>query len=324
MSIVEKSLSKFRDKHPEPATVAKSAETAVDGTGQPAPHQVQFAERRRLPRRDPGQTRFFDTLGPRIISFEPTRLRELGLYAPVEFEAGIEDQFRRIKRPLLDAAIGRDAAATPRGRLILVTSSLANEGKTFCSVNLALTIARERDLSVVLIDGDVHKAHISECFGLENERGLVDVVTNPALTPKDVCLRTSVPQLYLLPAGQMTSDLPEQWASERMESIVEELALLDRQSIVIMDTSPILLTNETQVLSRLAGQVIFVVRADETPRSVIMEALALVDSAPRVSCLLNQSAEAAGDYYRYGRYPYGGTRPVVSQTSADNRAVNRK
>jgi protein-tyrosine kinase len=239
---------------------------------------------------------------------DPAHLRNLGMYPTAEFESAVQDQFRRVKWPLLESAVGRKASETPDGRLILVTSSLANEGKTFCAVNLALSVARERDLSVVLVDGDVRKAHISRSLGIDSEPGLVDLVEDSSLALRDVCLRTSVPQLFILPSGRFNEDVPEHWASARMLAIMHELSLLDRKSIVVMDSSPILLTNDTQVLTRLVGQVVFIVRANETPRAVISDGLALVDPSPLVSCVLNQSSEAPTEYYGYGGYPHRGAQ----------------
>jgi Mrp family chromosome partitioning ATPase len=346
LSIVEKSLQKYREAradHPPgvghavdpPASAAASLDAAA-GSARHAGHNANGAspaagarlsagglvERRRVPRSDPAQPRFFETLRSRTIAMDPAHLRSLELYPSVQSEAAIQDQFRRVKWPLLEMAIGRKAAETPNGRLILVTSCLADEGKTFCAVNLALSIARERDLSVVLVDGDVRKAHISRSLGIDAEPGLVELVEDSSLTLRDVCLRTSVPQLFLLPAGQFNEDVPEHWASARMQAIMHELSLLDRQSIVIMDSSPILLTNDTQVLTRLVGQVAFIVRANYTPRAVISEGLALVDRAPVVSCVLNQSAEAPADYYAYGGYPYAqGSRSAAPAAKADTSKV---
>jgi len=335
LSIVEKSLQKYREGRADsPPGVGHAADTPAGAAGAGghaaghapgARHPASVpGERRRSPRTDPAQPRFFATLRPLTVSMDPEHLRSLGLYPAAESEAAIQDQFRRVKWPLLEMAIGRKAAETPNGRLILVTSCLANEGKTFCAVNLALSIARERDLSVVLVDGDVRKAHISRSLGVDAEPGLVELVEDSRKTLRDVCLRTNVPQLFLLPAGRFNGDVPEHWASARMLAIMHELSLLDRQSIVVMDSSPILLTSDAQVLTRLVGQVAFIVRANSTPRSVISEGLALVDRAPAISCVLNQSLEAPADYYAYGAHPYARDSRTVAPSVPAGKADTKK
>ena len=106
--------------------------------------------------------------------------------------------FRRLKLPLV--ANARHAAdRADRRSLIMVTSAVAGEGKTFCATNLALSIAAEVDSSVLLVDADAEHAGLMRQFGIEPRPGLYDLLTQPELRLRDVVLKTNVPRLELLP-----------------------------------------------------------------------------------------------------------------------------
>lgn len=293
MSIVERSLSKLR--------TAQSVPEAI-------PHvPVPPAEVGPAIRSDSEWSRFTDGLQGAEVPFADELLRAAGLLPAREQMEAVADQFRRVKWPLLEAATGKGATAGTESRLIMVTSSVPGEGKTFCSVNLAMSLAREKDLFVILVDGDIRKADITHVVGAQSLKGFSDLVANDQLSLKDVVHRTGREQLYFLPAGALLGNLPELCASARMSRVLQELSTVGPRTVVVLDSAPLLLTNETQVISKFVGQVVFVVKADSTERSVAASALELVDQAPIVSCVLNQSRDATRDYYRYGRYGYGRT-----------------
>jgi Mrp family chromosome partitioning ATPase len=111
----------------------------------------------------------------------------------------IQEDYRRVKRPLVSNACGRGSATVENGNLILVTSSIPGEGKTFTSVNLALSISQEMDTTVLLVDCDVAKQGVSRMLGLENVAGLVDVLEND-FTKMNLSRGDKV-DLYLPPDG---------------------------------------------------------------------------------------------------------------------------
>ena len=212
------------------------------------------------------------------------------------------DEYRRIKRPLLSNAFGKTSSLVERGNLILVTSSIPGEGKTHTAVNLALSIAQERDHTVLLVDCDVTRQGLSHMLGLTNYPGLVDVLENEAFTIGDAILRTDINQLSVLSAGKHHEYVTELLASKRMSSLVDEIASRYNDRVIVFDGPPILPTPQTQVLAGLVGQVAFVIEAGKTPQDVVEEALGLIPEEKAVGLVMNKSegiSERSGYYYGY-------------------------
>jgi protein-tyrosine kinase len=229
-------------------------------------------------------------------------LRAAGLLPPEHQARQIADEYRQIKRPLIANAFGRGQQALPRGRIIAMMSALPGEGKTFNSINLAFSMALEKDMSVLLVDADVAKPHISRMFGVRDEPGLIDLLTDPHRTLEEVILATNIPGLSILPAGRTSETATELLASTRMTEIVQGLERQDPNRIVLFDSPPLLLTTESRALAASAGQVVLVVRADETPRNAVLEAVELIGEGKWVGLILNQSSTpSAGGYYGYGQ-----------------------
>ena len=222
----------------------------------------------------------------------------------------MQDDYRRIKRPLVSNACGRNKAMVDRGNLILVTSSIPGEGKTYNSVNLALSIAQEVDTTVLLVDCDVAKQGLSRMLGLEKICGLVDILENDHLTVGDVMLQTDIPNLRLLSAGKQSEYVVELLASQRMSSLVNEMAERYNDRIIIFDGPPLLPTPQTQILAGLVGQVVFVIEAGKTSQSLVEEALELIPEEQATGLLLNKNEglSSRGGYY-YGYYSSGEVMP---------------
>lgn len=215
------------------------------------------------------------------------------------------EEFRLVKRSLLLNAFAKGEGAIRNGNLILVTSTQPGEGKTFCAVNLAMSIASERDVTVLLVDADTHKPEVLKTLGVEGGRGLVDVVADQNLDLSDCLLRTNIDNLVLLPAGRQHNLTTELLASERMGVIVEEIAKRYPDRIVIFDSPPALATSVASVLALHVGQILFVVEAERTREPQLKEALSLVSSCQHINLLLNKSRFSAGEkkfgtYYGYG------------------------
>lgn len=245
------------------------------------------------------------TTNPHTLVVDREALRSEGLLAPEQDSVMLAKQYQAIKRPLIRHAFGKRATKVEDGNLIMVTSALAGEGKTFTSINLALSMAQERDHSVVLVDADVAKPHVSNIFGVGDEDGLLDLLENSSLTPQSLVMATDVERLYVLPAGAPRTNATELLASDRMESVARSLANIGEQPIVIFDSPPLLQTSEASVVATLAGQVLVVVRAGETSQQAVMNALAMLGEDSAVNLVLNQATEAPGDFnYGYG-YGFG-------------------
>ena len=212
------------------------------------------------------------------------------------------DHFRRIKRPLVDKALsGTTAAGDPR--VIMVTSALPGDGKTFTSINLALSMALERDISVLLVDCDVAKRHVSDIVGLKEEAGLLDALVDESMDIESLVVQTNLRGLSVLPSGRRVEATAELLSSNRMRQIVASLFARNPRRILLLDSPPLLITNEGRTLVKNAGQVVLVVRAGYTARHAVQDAVGLFDKQQAGGIILNHVAVSGGDgYYGYGSY----------------------
>ena len=247
--------------------------------------------------------------GPgRQVTLDLSSLREAGLVDPNSSKSNrTTEEFRRIKRPLLQHVRGEGATVVDNANLIMVTSALPGEGKTFTSINLAMSIAMEMDKTVLLIDADVAKPDVTGRLGVEAEKGLIDVLQDESLTLPEVLLRTDIPTLTLLPSGGRHVHSTELLASERMRQLMLELANRYSDRIIIIDSPPLLLTNEARVLAGLVGQVVLVTEESRTPQHAVKEATDMLEDNEIVGIVMNKGAprkEGEG-YGGYGYYPYG-------------------
>lgn len=228
-----------------------------------------------------------------------------GMLTPDTRRSRIKEEYRHIKRPLLMNIDGKGASTVKHANLIMVTSARPGEGKTFTACNLALSIAAERDRTVLLVDADVVKPSVARVLGFETDLGLVDFLIDDQLDLADVLLDTNVPSLTILPAGSKHHLSTELLASENMLKLATEMSSRYPDRIIIFDSPPLLATTEASVLASLMGQIIMVVSAGRTQQSHVKEALALLNPNQIVGFVLNKSRGTLGsDYYGYG-YGYG-------------------
>jgi receptor protein-tyrosine kinase len=186
--------------------------------------------------------------------------------------------------------------------MIMVASSRSGEGKTFCAVSLALSMASERDLTVLLIDADVAKPDVPRVLGFEADKGLVDVAADPSLDISDVMLKTNVENLTIVPAGRPHPHANELLASDRMGRIFDEISERYPNRIVVIDSPPALMSSIGGVLALHVGQVLFVIEADRTTQTAVDQSLALVKACKNISLLLNKSRAVGTE--RFGAYNY--------------------
>lgn len=233
------------------------------------------------------------------------QLAEAGYLVPGAPRSRLMDEFRAVKRPLMANAVGakgREAAA--RGNLIMVTSSLPGEGKSFVSLNLAVSLAMELDYQVLLVDADSTRKVASQRVGVApGTRGLIDLLLQPSLEFADVELATNVPKLSFLPAGSSHDLATELFGSRDMQALLERLAAHREQRIVIFDAPPMLHAAEARALAPQMGQVVMVVKSGETPRGSVQHALTLLQECPLVMTLLNQT-RTPSESSPYGYYAY--------------------
>ncbi|MFL6661040.1 MAG: XrtA-associated tyrosine autokinase [Rhizobacter sp.] len=236
----------------------------------------------------------------RHVDIDLARLAAMGYLTPEKPRAQIADEFRVIKRPLLMNVLGKSAAPVDRANLIMVTSSVPGEGKTFVTVNLAISIAAELDKTVLLIDADVSRPSVLSRLGLSAPRGLLDILSDPSVELSDVLLRTNIDGLTILPAGAPRGQATELLASEGMSRLVDEMAARYADRILLFDAPPLLPSTESRVLATHMGQVVVVVEAERTAQKSVMHAMATLESCPVVMPLLNKSSRSdVGFYYGY-------------------------
>jgi protein-tyrosine kinase len=227
------------------------------------------------------------------------RLHQMGMVTHDSGRTAAAEDFRIIKRPLLRNALGAVSGGVKNGNLIVVTSALPGEGKTFCAVNLAMSIAMEKDHTVLLVDADVARPSVLRVLGVPAAPGLMDILLDDTLKLADVILRTNIPALSLLPAGRNNKHATELLASQSMSALLGEIASRYPDRIVIFDSPPLLLTSEASVLAGQMGQVVMVIESETTTQRDVREALRRLDNCARVDLICNKARAFGGDYHGY-------------------------
>ena len=289
MSVIENTLKRLQG---ERAASKPAAESEAKGYGTVS--AAGAARRRESPAE--GAT------PEQAVAIDQNALRAAGMLPPVHQEHEIAQQYRRIKRPLINNALGRGVAQLASGNIIMITSAVPGEGKTFMSLNLALSMRLEEDITVLLVDGDVVNPRFTQILGLESRPGLLDLVRDPALSAEMAILPTDLPGLSVLPAGRQEANATELVASARMHQVVSKLGSDNPARLVLFDSAPLLVTTESQALAHFAGQVVVVVHADQTPQHVVFDALETLAEDKPVFLVLNQITRHShsGYYYEYG------------------------
>ena len=289
MSLVEQAIARMRNQ--ANAAAAKAAEAASTSNAPAAPAAPIIG-------------RVAATSKPAArITVDKTALRANGYLAEEGKEKQFADHFRRIKRPLIEKAMSNDAVGEPR--VIMITSALPGEGKTFTSINLALSMALERDVSVLLVDCDVAKRHVGEILGLKDHVGLLDALVDESLDVESLVVETNLPGFSILPAGGRVETTAELLSSKRMRQLMAGLCLHNPRRVVLLDSPPLLITNEGRALLKVAGQVVLVMRAGHTPRHAVQDAVALLGAQQAGGIVLNHAGGRGTDGYYYGYGSYG-------------------
>ena len=264
---------------PQPVAFAKPEPAAAPAAPQPeAPRAVAFG-------------------GP-LVHIDRDHLRDGGLIVPEDPVTGLLEEFRIVKRELLADA---RAGASPLARRILVCSPHPGEGKTYCATNLAIALAAERGLEVLLVDADVVKPSVALRLGIDVEQGLMDALADPAIRPESLVIRTDIEGLFVLPAGTATSLDAEYLASARTGEVLDRLTQGAPDRIVIFDTPPALAASPAAELAQHVGQALLVVRADETSRAALEDAQQLLSACGDIKLLLN-AARYSPSGRRFGTY----------------------
>lgn len=245
-------------------------------------------------------------LNGRRVTIDREQLREEGLIVPEDAVTGLLEEFRIVKRELLaDARASGDDAA----RRILVCSPHPGEGKTYCAANLAIALAAERDVEVILVDADVLKPSVTRTLGIDEDegswRGFMDTLADTSLRPESYVFSTDIEGLYVMPAGTVSARDAEFLTSARTGEVLDRLTRGAPNRFLIFDTPPALAASPAAELAAHVGQALLVVRADETSRAALEDARGLLSACADIKLLLNAtqfspSGRRFGDYGERG------------------------
>lgn len=253
----------------------------------------------------------------RSVMLDLEQIRAAKLLVPDTQRSRIKEEYRHIKRPLLMNIDGKGATTSMHANLIAVTSARPGEGKTFTACNLALSIATERNRTVLLVDADVLRPSVTKTLGFEAEYGLVDFLIDDQLELADVLVNTSIPSLTVLPAGSKHHLSAELLAGDNMRRLTAEMSQRYPDRIIIFDSPPLLATTEASILVSLMGQVIIVVEAERTPQSQVKEALTMLNPNQIIGFVLNKTRDVlTPNYYGHGygyQYAYNSDKDSESR-----------
>lgn len=316
MSIIEKAINALgknkEDESKPPGQAADSTSSAEKSV-----NTVQRAKEAQVPPRPPSAqaaspsvSRAAKPVSGGRIAIPFRELRKRGFLTPTTPRSPIAEQFRTIKRPLLVNITGDSVTPPiPHGNLIMVTSALEGDGKTFSAICLALSIAMEQDKHVLFVDGDTAKAEAGKTIGVPSDApGLINLLEDRGASPEDYILDTNMEKLRVLPAGSVHTHANELLASARTQELILELAEEDPTRVIVFDSPPMLLTTEAAILASFMGQIVFIVSADQTPQHAVTQAIEHISEDKMVGMVLNRARRGRNPYiYSYGNpdNPYG-------------------
>ncbi len=256
------------------------------------------------------------------------RLKAGGMITPDAPRSRIAEEYRTIKRPLLQNIRSSRPGGGEPANVIMVTSCLEGEGKTFSAINLAMSLSMERNRRVLLIDCDVAKGAASKLLGIgRDETGLTNVLLDSTIDINDCTWHTDIDNLACVPAGSASEMATELLGSDRMRELIHELSRSDPDRIILFDTPPVLQTNEALVLTRQVGQIAFVVAAERTTHGMVSDALNRIEGTALIGLVLNRTRKkfGAGSYgYGYGYGHGSANEPPHGQGPIPHRFSDRQ
>jgi len=297
MSLIEKAAQRL-DSIPSPSAVPTASPSL------PVTEATPTAEP--MVARAPTIPEATGAVTERQFDLDLQHLHNSGFITPKHFNSVLAEELRAIKRPLL-ANVENTTTPIRKANLIMVTSALPQEGKSFTAINLAIAIAMELDRTVLLVDADVARPSVLPKLGIPEQVGLLDVLRGKYKSVGDVLLRTNIDKLTILPAGTHDAQATELLASQAMERLLNEISMRYSNRVVIFDAPPLLVTSEARVLATGMGQIVFVVKAEETPKAAVQEALATIENCEIKMMVLNQMRGVERSAYGYGSYGTYGT-----------------
>jgi protein-tyrosine kinase len=251
--------------------------------------------------REPAIT--IDPITPDLVQGSPSvdavALERGGMVDWSRTRSRISEEFRLVQRQILRSAFG-PGAEPGFSNLLMVTSARPGEGKSFTSINLAGSIARQGDHHVLLVDSDSKRDSFCYSLGLSEARGLLDLVANPRLDPAHMIVKTPIERLSILPVGRERERSAELFSTKEMTRLIQSLGRRYADRLLILDAPPCLSTSDPAVLAQVVGQILFVVEADRTQRDEVEASLDLIQACPSITLVLNK--QQISSRYTFGAY----------------------
>ena len=211
---------------------------------------------------------------------------------PSSFEA---EQIRILKTNILS----RGAGKVPQ--TILITSAVPYEGKSFVSANLAISLAHSIDRHSVLVDCDLRMPSVHRLFGYEIVPGLSDCL-NDGQCISNILLKTPIPKLSLIPAGNLRKNPSELLSSNEMVRLINEVKERYSDRMVILDSPPPSLASETKAISRHVDGIIIVVKLGSTRRELVLELIESLGRDKIIGVVVNWFDMRSLLSFLYGKY----------------------
>lgn len=210
----------------------------------------------------------------------------------------VAEEFRIALNEILRQRASIDPGGATRPGLIMVTSALPGEGKSFTALNLAVGIARHGEQRVLLIDGDGGKGGLGDLLGVSAGTSLAVAPNGGGFELAGLGVRTFIDNLDFLRLGDSADDSDD--AASAMMTAISAIAGRGEDRIVLIDAPPCLSSSRSHLLAPLVGQTVLVVAAGSTQQGDIDAALGMIRSCPGISLLLNRvprwQAHSFGSY----------------------------
>jgi protein-tyrosine kinase len=212
---------------------------------------------------------------------------------------------------------------------IMVTSALQGEGKTFVSTNLSVGIAFDLHLHALLVECDLRNPSLGKQFGMSNGKGLSDYLTGSESIP-ELITPTRIDKLNVIQGGSIPENPAELVGSKKMEAMIAEIKSRYEDRFIIFDTTPILATAEPEILSKWVDGIILVVKAGETPRETVQQAINILGKEKLLGIILNHVGFRSSGLFKryfgsngyYQSYGYGPERNKKRRRFGKNKGTH--
>ncbi|MBX6421983.1 AAA family ATPase [Thermosulfurimonas sp. F29] len=217
----------------------------------------------------------------KVVSVDSELLRRNKIFSFFDEEEGLSEQLRILHTRILDRM---DKLG---GNALLITSARSGEGKTLTAINLAISMAREFDRTVLLVDANFKNPTVHTYLGLIPDRGLAHVLLREAQIP-EVLINPDIPRLVVMPAGKRLSGSAELLGSPFAEGVFQEIKTRYPERFIIFDSPSILNSADPMVLSEYVDAILMVVEAERTPAEEVKAAVDMLQEKPCIGVVLNK------------------------------------